>query len=198
MVLTPVSACRITDGTFGDAEYFQDLVDNVNDMTKSNDWFLVANDFASYMEAQKEVDQVSSNECPSQLVYALCIEGGSVCIQRTCCLGPQYIRAQCSRIRFGCFRRFLPYCRCMPTRMNGPEEVFCIQQAVASSHLTAPSMNMQRTSGMSSRCQCPAAKPTWPRAQDMHCAVKECDVSFAGVECCCQSVWGSFHVSDNK
>lgn len=55
-----MSACRITDGTFGDAEYFQDLVDNVNDMTKSNDWFLVANDFASYMEAQKEVDQVST------------------------------------------------------------------------------------------------------------------------------------------
>ena len=55
-----MGACRITDGTFGEAEYFQDLVDNVNDMTKSNDWFLVANDFASYMEAQKEVDQVST------------------------------------------------------------------------------------------------------------------------------------------
>ncbi|KAL0026522.1 hypothetical protein WJX77_004605 [Trebouxia sp. C0004] len=52
----------ITDGTFGDAEYFQDLVDNVNDMTKSNDWFLVANDFASYMKAQKEVDQVYANQ----------------------------------------------------------------------------------------------------------------------------------------
>lgn len=38
-------------------------MDNVNDMTKSNDWFLVANDFASYMEAQKEVDQVSTIIC---------------------------------------------------------------------------------------------------------------------------------------
>ena len=60
LVVTPFCMYRITDGTFGDAEYFQDLVDNVNDMTKSNDWFLVANDFASYMDAQKEVDQVST------------------------------------------------------------------------------------------------------------------------------------------
>ena len=60
LVVTLVCMYRITDGTFGDAEYFQDLVDNVNDMTKSNDWFLVANDFASYMDAQKEVDQVST------------------------------------------------------------------------------------------------------------------------------------------
>lgn len=51
--------CRITDGTFGEAEYFQGLVDNVNDMSKSNDWFLLANDFASYMDAQKQVDEVS-------------------------------------------------------------------------------------------------------------------------------------------
>ena len=50
--------CRITDGTFGNAEYFKDLVDNVNDMSKSNDWFLLANDFAGYMKAQDEVDKV--------------------------------------------------------------------------------------------------------------------------------------------
>ena len=36
----------------------QDVVDNVNDMTKSNDWFLLANDFATYMAAQEEMDQV--------------------------------------------------------------------------------------------------------------------------------------------
>ena len=67
-----VHTCRITDGTFGNAEYFQDLVDNVNDMTKSNDWFLVANDFASYMDAQKEVDQVRNpTSCTHVIWYTL-------------------------------------------------------------------------------------------------------------------------------
>ena len=55
----PTLPCSITSGTFGDGKYFQDLVDNVNDMTKGNDWFLVANDFATYMKAQDEVDAVS-------------------------------------------------------------------------------------------------------------------------------------------
>ena len=41
-------------------------MDNVNDMSKSNDWFLLANDFASYMDAQKQVDQVS--HCSSYMV----------------------------------------------------------------------------------------------------------------------------------
>lgn len=54
----PCPLCSITSGTFGDGKYFQDLVDNVNDMTKGNDWFLVANDFADYCRAQEEVDQV--------------------------------------------------------------------------------------------------------------------------------------------
>ena len=36
----------------------QDVVDNVNDMSKSNDYFLLANDFATYMKAQDEVDRV--------------------------------------------------------------------------------------------------------------------------------------------
>ena len=43
-------------GAFGDADYFADLVDSVTDMTKGNDWFLVANDFATYMDAQEAVD----------------------------------------------------------------------------------------------------------------------------------------------
>lgn len=34
----------------------QDLADSVSDMSKGNDWFLVANDFASYMSAQEDVD----------------------------------------------------------------------------------------------------------------------------------------------
>ena len=55
--------CSISDGTFGEPEYFQSLVDNVNDMTKSNDWFLLANDFADYMKAQDEVDRVSPSSC---------------------------------------------------------------------------------------------------------------------------------------
>jgi len=45
-------------GEFGHAEYFADLVDSVNDMTKGNDWFLLANDFATYMDAQDEVDDL--------------------------------------------------------------------------------------------------------------------------------------------
>lgn len=60
--------CSITDGTFGEAEYFQGLVDNVNDMSKSNDWFLLANDFASYMDAQKQVDQV--RHYSSSVIYS--------------------------------------------------------------------------------------------------------------------------------
>lgn len=43
----------IREGVFGEVEYFKDLVDSVNDVPKSgNDWFLVANDFASYMAVQ--------------------------------------------------------------------------------------------------------------------------------------------------
>ena len=33
----------VTDGVFGDADYFEDLVASVNDMTRGNDWFLLAN-----------------------------------------------------------------------------------------------------------------------------------------------------------
>eukprot|EP00884_Botryococcus_braunii_P009371 jgi/Botrbrau1/18435/Bobra.0072s0023.1 len=46
----------IKDGVFGEKEYFEDLADSVSDMTKGNDWFLVANDFTSYMAAQEDVD----------------------------------------------------------------------------------------------------------------------------------------------
>ena len=43
----------ISDGVFGDTEYFEDLVASVNDIpARGNDWFLLANDFASYMDAQ--------------------------------------------------------------------------------------------------------------------------------------------------
>lgn len=40
----------------------QDLADSVNDMTKGNDWFLVANDFASYMDAQDQVDALYKDQ----------------------------------------------------------------------------------------------------------------------------------------
>ena len=58
----------------------------MNDMSKSNDWFLLANDFASYMDAQKEVDQVrpctacTNNASPSSLqpqtmhIFMTCLE----------------------------------------------------------------------------------------------------------------------------
>ena len=52
----------IRNGEFDNAEYFQDLVDSVNDMTKGNDWFLVANDFATYMNAQDEADALYADQ----------------------------------------------------------------------------------------------------------------------------------------
>jgi glycogen phosphorylase len=41
-----------------DYMYFKPLVDSVNNMDVGNDWFLLANDFASYLDAQEEVDKV--------------------------------------------------------------------------------------------------------------------------------------------
>lgn len=74
--------CRFTEimkdiegGMFGDKEYFKPLVDSINDMSKGNDWFLVANDFASYLEAQEEVDRVYKDQaewtrrCASRIPY---------------------------------------------------------------------------------------------------------------------------------
>ncbi|CAL5225473.1 g8295 [Coccomyxa viridis] len=52
----------IKDGTFGDEEYFQDLADSVSDMSKSNDWFLVAPDFTDYMRAQDDVDKIYQDQ----------------------------------------------------------------------------------------------------------------------------------------
>lgn len=49
----------IEGGMFGDKEYFKPLVDSISNMKVGNDWFLVANDFASYLDAQEEVDRVS-------------------------------------------------------------------------------------------------------------------------------------------
>jgi len=46
----------IREGEFGDAKYFKPLMDNIDDMQIGNDWFLLANDFASYLDAQTEVD----------------------------------------------------------------------------------------------------------------------------------------------
>eukprot|EP00877_Chromochloris_zofingiensis_P003336 jgi/Chrzof1/13002/Cz07g16020.t1 len=48
----------IETGMFGDKEYFKPLVDSISNMKVGNDWFLVANDFASYLQAQKKVDQL--------------------------------------------------------------------------------------------------------------------------------------------
>lgn len=52
-------ACRwdelmadIEGGMFGDKEYFKPLVDSVHNMKVGNDWFLLANDFAGYLDAQ--------------------------------------------------------------------------------------------------------------------------------------------------
>jgi starch phosphorylase len=52
----------VRKGEFGSADYFADLVDSVTDMNKGNDWFLLANDFASYMDAQAEVDALYADQ----------------------------------------------------------------------------------------------------------------------------------------
>ena len=51
----------ISDGVFGDTEYFEDMVASVNDIpARGNDWFLLANDFASYMDAQVRISSVGN------------------------------------------------------------------------------------------------------------------------------------------
>jgi hypothetical protein len=45
----------IESGEYGDKVYFKPLVDSVNNMKVGNDWFLLANDFASYLDVQKKV-----------------------------------------------------------------------------------------------------------------------------------------------
>ena len=69
----------IRSGKFGDAKFFKPLMDNIDDMQVDipsilflsyvfsrlqigNDWFLLANDFASYLDAQEEVDAVWNDQ----------------------------------------------------------------------------------------------------------------------------------------
>lgn len=52
----------IEGGMFGDKDYFKPLVDSISNMKVGNDWFLVANDFASYLEAQEEVDKIYKDQ----------------------------------------------------------------------------------------------------------------------------------------
>ncbi|KAK9916350.1 hypothetical protein WJX75_001605 [Coccomyxa subellipsoidea] len=53
----------IKSGTFGETEYFKDLVESISVMNDSNnDWFLVAPDFTDYMRAQDEVDKLYADQ----------------------------------------------------------------------------------------------------------------------------------------
>lgn len=47
----------IESGMFGDKEYFKAITDAVYNMKVGNDWFLLANDFPSYLAAQEQVDK---------------------------------------------------------------------------------------------------------------------------------------------
>eukprot|EP00798_Chlamydomonas_sp_ICE-L_P025386 gene25386-11048_t len=47
----------IAGGFVGDKEFFKPMVDSVSNMDIGNDWYLVANDFASYLAAQEKVDE---------------------------------------------------------------------------------------------------------------------------------------------
>jgi glycogen phosphorylase len=54
-----LAACAaVKAGEFGDADYLAEIIDNVTDMSKGNDWFLVANDAAGYAAAQGAADDV--------------------------------------------------------------------------------------------------------------------------------------------
>jgi glycogen phosphorylase len=58
-----LAACAaVKAGEFGDADYLAEIIDNVTDMTKGNDWFLVANDAAGYAAAQADADAVYKDE----------------------------------------------------------------------------------------------------------------------------------------
>lgn len=72
------------DGEFGEKEYFADLVDSVNDMTKGNDWFLLANDFASYMDAQDKVDELYKDQEVRGARCCPCTAGGAWQEQPAC------------------------------------------------------------------------------------------------------------------
>jgi starch phosphorylase len=52
----------IETGMFGDKDYFKPLVDSISNMNVGNDWFLVANDFASYLDAQQKVDAAYADQ----------------------------------------------------------------------------------------------------------------------------------------
>ena len=52
----------IGNGTFGDKEYFKVVSDDIGNMKVGNDWFLVAPDFRSYLEAQEEADKVYKDQ----------------------------------------------------------------------------------------------------------------------------------------
>jgi len=52
----------IEGGMFGDKDYFKPLVDSISNMSVGNDWFLVANDFAGYLDAQAKVDAAYADQ----------------------------------------------------------------------------------------------------------------------------------------
>ena len=56
----------IRDGTFdiesGDKEYFKVVADDIGNMKVGNDWFLVAADFASYLDSQADADECYKNQ----------------------------------------------------------------------------------------------------------------------------------------
>lgn len=52
----------IRNGAFGDKDYFRVVADDIGNMKVGNDWFLVANDFASYLDAQAEADKVYKDQ----------------------------------------------------------------------------------------------------------------------------------------
>ena len=150
----------------------QDVVDNVNDMSKSNDYFLLANDFATYMKAQDEVDRIYRDQvllpCASLARTAVRLHGLHSCksTRPVCMLSHKGAQSSCAMTPAGghALIRALPMapaggsaCKAVshvasdsdlcPCRMNGHAGPSCTLPPQASSRLTAASASMPARSG---------------------------------------------------
>lgn len=65
----------------------QDLADSVSDMSKANDWFLVAPDFTEYMRAQVRFPLRTQSSCSQALLlpkYQTATQFNSSAFQTSC------------------------------------------------------------------------------------------------------------------
>ena len=143
---------QIEDGEFGDKKYFKPLVDSINDMTVGNDWFLVANDFASYLDAQVRLEHSGHVEsiasaCEISTCILAFLESWIASLRlATSIREPQLLAADGVRLQrpSDCRRRWT---RATRTRQNGRGGQSCTPRAAASSIATARSASTPTRSG---------------------------------------------------